>query len=225
MLPQMFSSDFGDEIYRFVTLIDSRQNQFKIMVEKVNNNVYFTRGWASIRDFYNIRIGAWLSLMYTGLGQFGLSLHTRFQQLITPPVCDPPMRFVLDKSCVPKNFVGGLPSSIERLSYSHQDSFFHFVHEKALTYYDVSTGLLTLPYDGFGEFVFEEAATSIRLVDECGNLWTCDLTLLTFPCKHFKIGGDWSRMVSTRRLSIGVSVKIGAPAGDHNESIYFMLTL
>ncbi|GAU45373.1 hypothetical protein TSUD_89930 [Trifolium subterraneum] len=64
---------------------------------------------------------------------------------------------------------------------------------------------------------------SLELVDECGNSWTCDLTLLTFPCKQFKIGGDWSRMVSARKLTIGAAVKIGAPAGGNNETIYFTL--
>jgi hypothetical protein len=32
-----------------------------------------------------------------------------------------------------------------------------------------------LPYDGFGEVIFEEDATSIKLVDDCGNLWDCAL--------------------------------------------------
>ncbi|GAU43971.1 hypothetical protein TSUD_283980 [Trifolium subterraneum] len=107
---------------------------------------------------------------------------------------------------------------------TNQEKYLNDMRLKYRTYFVEYSIDQSLPYDGFGEFVFDEAVESINLVDECGNLWICDLTLVTFPCKHFKIGGDWSRMVSARRLSIGVSVKIGAPPGGHNESIYFMLT-
>ncbi|MCH97124.1 ATP-dependent DNA helicase PIF1, partial [Trifolium medium] len=71
MLPKMFYDDFGDEVSRIAILFDSRENQFEVLVDKINENVYFTRGWTA-RDFYDIRVGAWLLLMYTGMGQFGL---------------------------------------------------------------------------------------------------------------------------------------------------------
>jgi hypothetical protein len=65
-MPKLFTDDFGSEICRVANLIDSRENQFECLVEKANNSVYFTRGWAALRDFYDIRIGAWLTLLYIG---------------------------------------------------------------------------------------------------------------------------------------------------------------
>ncbi|GAU45374.1 hypothetical protein TSUD_89940 [Trifolium subterraneum] len=80
-----------------------------------------------------------------------------------------------------------------------------------------------LPYNDFREFVFNNATTSIKLVDDCGNVWNCNLIFVTFPCKHFKLGGEWSGLVPARRISIGDSILLGAQSSGPNESIYLML--
>jgi hypothetical protein len=141
-MPKLFTDDFGSEICRVANLIDSRENQFECLVEKVNNSVYFTRGWAALRDFYDIRIGAWLTLLYMGSGKFFLSVHDRFQKMMQPPIFVPPMKFVIDLTNVPSYFVSNLPQSLESHTYIHDDDAFNLAIEKSLTFYDISTGFL-----------------------------------------------------------------------------------
>jgi hypothetical protein len=138
----MFADDFGGEICRVATLMDSSENQFECLVEKINGNVYLTRGWAALRDFYDIRIGGWLTLLYVGAGKFLLSVHDRFQQLMQPRTFVPPMKFVIDLFTIPLYFVDNLPDSIDAHSYSHDGSFFNLSHEKDLTFYDITAGFL-----------------------------------------------------------------------------------
>ncbi|GAU47014.1 hypothetical protein TSUD_403240 [Trifolium subterraneum] len=78
------------------------------------------------------------------------------------------MKFVIDRFGIPPYFMNDLPESIDLLSFSHDGNNFRVAHEKTLTYYDVCTGFLMLPYDEFGEFAFDKATTSIKLVDDCG---------------------------------------------------------
>jgi len=54
MLPNMFAVDFGDKINRFVTLIDSKNNQLEVFVERVNGSVFLSKGWKALRYFYGI---------------------------------------------------------------------------------------------------------------------------------------------------------------------------
>ncbi|GAU39653.1 hypothetical protein TSUD_18360 [Trifolium subterraneum] len=133
------------------------------------------------------------------------------------------MKFVIDKFGIPPHFVDDLPESIDLLSFAHDGSNFRLAHEKALTYYDVCTGFLMLPYDGFGEFAFHEATTSIKLVDDCGNVWNCNLIFVTFPCKHYKVSGEWARLVAARRLSVGLNIMVGAQPSRQSESLYLII--
>ncbi|WJX12029.1 DNA helicase [Trifolium repens] len=225
VMPKLFTDDFGSEICRIANLMDSRENQFECLVEKVNDSIYLTRGWAALRDFYDIRIGAWLTLLYKGSGKIFLGMHDRFQKIMHPPIFVPPMKFVIDLTNVPSYFVNNLPQSLESHTYSHDDDAFDLAIEKSLTFYDISTGFLMLPYDGFGEIIFEEDVTSIKLVDECGNLWDCALVYVTFPFKHFKIGGQWSRLVAARRLIVGQTIRVGANPAEQTHTINLILDL
>nr|ABD32737.1 hypothetical protein MtrDRAFT_AC150777g12v1 [Medicago truncatula] len=37
--------------------------------------------------------------------------------------------------------------------------------------------------------------TIVNIIDDCGNIWVCELTFATIPYEHFKIGGRWKREV------------------------------
>jgi len=63
--------------------------------------------------------------------------------------------------------------------------------------------------------------TAVDLVDENGNLWNCSLQFSETPYAHFRIGGDWERMVPARRIREGASVMVGAPAVGMNLTLYF----
>jgi hypothetical protein len=81
----MFSQYFGHDVRRFARLTGPLRNQFEVLVEKINGNVYLTWGWKALKDFYNICLGAWIILRYTGMRQFGIILKDRFGILIDPP--------------------------------------------------------------------------------------------------------------------------------------------
>lgn len=50
MLPKMFTTDFGDKVGRYATLIDPNDNHFEILVERCDGNLYLTtEGRASRR--------------------------------------------------------------------------------------------------------------------------------------------------------------------------------
>jgi hypothetical protein len=40
----MFSYDFGDDMPRLANLVDIHGNQFEILVDKADGNLYVTRG-------------------------------------------------------------------------------------------------------------------------------------------------------------------------------------
>jgi hypothetical protein len=138
----MFSDDFGHELGQIATLVDSNDNRFQCLVEKMNANVYLTRGWTALRDFYNIRIGAWVVLIYAGSSEFGLIVQDRFLQVIPPPLFVPPMRFVIDMTTIPSYFINNVPGAMQNLPCRHDPHFLHLCHDKKLTYYDISTGFL-----------------------------------------------------------------------------------
>jgi hypothetical protein len=58
MLAKMFSRDFGHDVRHFATLIDPLGNQFQVLVEIINGNIYLTWGWFALKDFYNICVRA-----------------------------------------------------------------------------------------------------------------------------------------------------------------------
>ncbi|WJX28733.1 DNA helicase [Trifolium repens] len=225
MLPRMFVDDFGHQVSRFVHLIDSKQNQFEVLVEKVHGDIYFTRGWTAIRNFYDIRIGAWLMLMFIGGANFGLIVEDRLHALVAPPIFNPPIKFKLHRGNVLPHFDLDPAQPREILYYSHPPSFYTISHTKNLTNYDVTSGFLMLPSEEFGDDIFNQQATSIKLVDECAIEWDCYLIHVTFPFKYCNIGGQWSSLVAARRLKIGDAVKFGVPTRGHNEVLYLTLKI
>ncbi|WJX46906.1 DNA helicase [Trifolium repens] len=97
------------------------------------------------------------------------------------------MKFRLEKSRIGSDFVAGLPEDSDLLSYDHEIGFDDITFEKKLTSYDITTGFLMLPYEKFGGKTFEEKMTTIKIVDDCGNIWNCILIVYgSFPNKHFK---------------------------------------
>jgi hypothetical protein len=79
-----------------------------------------------------------------------------------------------------------------------------------------------LPFDGFGQYAFDEITTSLKMVDDCGSAWNCDLIYVTFPFKHYRIGGEWSRIVAARRLTVGRSIRCSAQAIGQSDSICYV---
>ena len=40
MFPSLFANDFGDQVTRFATLIDPKNNKFDVLVERINGRFF-----------------------------------------------------------------------------------------------------------------------------------------------------------------------------------------
>jgi len=138
----MFGGDFGDRIGRFATLTDPKANQFEVLVDNINGDFFLTKGWKAIRDFYGIGLGAWVTLIFVGVGRFDMVLTDRVHKTINYPVFDPPMHFLIDKTNVQKTFNQQFPPITSLLSYRHNISDMIIDFQKNLSEYDVTKGFL-----------------------------------------------------------------------------------
>ena len=140
MLPKTFVADFGSQLGDFATFIDPNNNQFDVMVERICGVVFLTTGFNAIRDFYNVRLGGTIVMVFTGNGQFGINILDRAGRVVNPPFFNPPMKFEIQKTIVPAFVYQGVPVTTEILSFHHDDMNFQISWEKLLTGYDVSSG-------------------------------------------------------------------------------------
>jgi hypothetical protein len=248
-LPRMFGGDFGDQIGRFVTLTDPKGNKFEVLVDAINGNFFLTKGWKAIRIFYGLGLGAWVTLIFVDAGRFDMKLTDRFHNTIKYPIFDPPMNFLIDKTNVPTTFNQHLQPRTSILCYRHNISDMIISFEKKLSHYDVTRGALvrstiTINFILFLVFhllcvnslhlwflqiliyteniaqMLDTSATNVKFVDDCGNVWDCDLIFGTLPYEHCRMGGQWKRFVEARRLREGVKIRLGALKAGMNELIY-----
>ncbi|MCI06262.1 hypothetical protein A2U01_0027320, partial [Trifolium medium] len=78
----------------------------------------------------------------------------------------------------------GLPKDTGLPSYTHEIGVDDITFVKKLTPYDITTWVLMLPYEEFGEKAFEKKMTTIKIVDDCGNICNCILIYGSFPYNH-----------------------------------------
>ena len=69
-------------------------------------------------------------------------------------------------------------------------------------------------------FFFGRSQTSLTMIDDCENKWSCITIFGSRPHHHIKLGGGWKRMVDARRIEVGAIVKVGFPHADKNDTIY-----
>lgn len=142
MLPKTFVADFGSQLGDFTTFHDPNNNKFDVMVERISGVVFLTTGFNAIRDFYNVRLGGTIVMVFTGNGQFGINVLDRAGCVVDPPFFIPPMKFEIEKTIVPAFVPQGVPVTTEILSFHHDEMNFQISWEKVLTVYDVSSGFL-----------------------------------------------------------------------------------
>ena len=141
MIPHSFGSDFGDQIYRDAVLVDKNHNEFDVNVERINGNIYFTKGWGALRDFYDITFGVWITVVFLGLGRFQIKkIKCRVKRKINFPTFVPPIRFNIDRTVLPAPVHGVFPASVYDLAFRLEPSMFAMSCLKHLTEYDVKSG-------------------------------------------------------------------------------------
>lgn len=110
VLPIMFVHDFGDQIGHYANLVDSKNNEFEVLVERFNGNIYLTTGWHALKDFYGVCLGSWVTMVFVGMDKYVIHLKDRFRRNMSIPRFTPPMIFKLEKQVVPFNNFDVLPS-------------------------------------------------------------------------------------------------------------------
>ncbi|AET04150.1 transmembrane protein, putative [Medicago truncatula] len=77
--------DFGDELGRYAMLVDCNYNEFEVLVERNNGRIYPTTGWHALKDFFNVPVGSWVSMVYVG---FGVPIMLLRNLDITTDICN-----------------------------------------------------------------------------------------------------------------------------------------
>lgn len=86
---RIFGHDFGGQIGRYARLVDSNYNEFEVLVERNNDHIYLTTGWHALKDFYNVSLGSWVTMVFVDMGKFGIHMKDRFGRKISTPKFTP----------------------------------------------------------------------------------------------------------------------------------------
>jgi len=73
---------------------------------------------------------------------------------------------------------------------------------------------------GLCDLTVGKNTTSLTMIDNRGNRWSCITIFASRPHHHIKLGGGWKRMGDARRPEAGVILKIGFPCAGKNDTIY-----
>ncbi|XP_045802509.1 uncharacterized protein LOC123896121 [Trifolium pratense] len=217
-LPQCFVREFGDLVDEHVILQDPNHNEIEVRVLKKCSEMTFEQGWTTVRDFYHLWFGGWLSFKYVSPKLLAISLMTRWGNEVVYPFHDPPFKQLLANGGVgPKICSATLPKISSNpfvFPMSFRRSYF-----KRLTTYDVESGILVLPWYGFGEFAFAFTFSKLVLVDHTGCRYPCSIQFSVddngeLACKVF---GFWMEFCKKHQLSQGDRIRfaVNEPTRDH----------
>lgn len=85
------------------------------------------------RDFYNLPLGSWVTLVFVGLVKFKISIKNRHDIKVRIPTFSPPMKFSIDKSNL---------STFAPRPFTHNEFNFQVTYEKTLTSAEIESGIL-----------------------------------------------------------------------------------
>jgi len=142
MLPKNFVSDFGASLGDYATFIDPNNNQFEVMVERIRGSVFLTIGFNAIRDFYDVRLGGTIVMLFTGAGPFGINVINRSGRVVDPPLFIPSMKFEIEKTIVLAFAYEGVSVTSEILTFHHDERNFQIWWGKYLTRYEITSGFI-----------------------------------------------------------------------------------
>jgi hypothetical protein len=79
-LPAYFSRTYGLQVGPYVILRDPGNNEFEVKVVKKNTRLYFTDDWAMLKNFYHIRDGAGMTMIYANRNLFLMRLADMYDE-------------------------------------------------------------------------------------------------------------------------------------------------
>jgi len=89
LLGTSLTKEIGNELNRYVTLIDSALNQFEVVVDKYFDKLCFTHGLQEINKTYQLERGGWMSLIHVLPQLFVIRVHDRHDYEIKYPTYHP----------------------------------------------------------------------------------------------------------------------------------------
>jgi hypothetical protein len=139
----MFVEEFGFEMYKYNKIVDRYGNQFEVIIEMRDGGLYFTHGWAEIRNNYvdSEGKGGWASITYVRPRLFVLIFKDRYYRdcivkHLYPPLCLNLRRSIFGPDANP-GWAGLAP-----LPYYHDSANFAHNFIVILAESDVSSGFL-----------------------------------------------------------------------------------
>ncbi|GAU38320.1 hypothetical protein TSUD_61810 [Trifolium subterraneum] len=216
-LPVCFARDVGPFLGSYVILQYPKRNHIQIAIQKKNNKYYFTSGWSRLRDFYDIGLGGWVTLLYIS----PLLFHVKVRKITgieaTYPEKNPPFRLML------LNGSGGSSSNGPIPYFAAPRTFYHSL-EKTLTSSDIESGILKLSWHGFCEHALPSEETQLTLVDWIGYTWRCQLKFENHPHKTCNISGQWRNIYKAHHFAEGVTIKFGVIGPVNNNVIHLKIS-
>jgi hypothetical protein len=123
-------------------LRDPNHNEFEVRVVKRSGEMYFGDGWHNLKDVYDIKFGAWVSVTYISPTLLTMRVLTRWCFEVGYPCYDPPLRHLLARSD-PCSGIGSSVVNFCTAGSTRQKSLIRS-YVKDLTLYDIHSGVLVI---------------------------------------------------------------------------------
>lgn len=136
------TKEIGNELNRYVTLVDAALNQFEVVVDKHDGKLCFTNGLEELNKAYKLEQGAWMCLIHALPQLFVIRVCNRHDYEINYPRFDPPLSLRLDHAIYGPNASPGSIQIDVPMPYRHGWNCFKFSVTKWLTSADVTSDYL-----------------------------------------------------------------------------------
>ncbi|GAU29923.1 hypothetical protein TSUD_148320 [Trifolium subterraneum] len=148
-------------------------------------------------------------------------LTTRGGTEINYPVYNPPIRHLVARIERTDTFGSSVMSTSFNVPITRKKTFVRGIY-KNMDFYDIYTETLTLPWEGFGQFVLEFDNTDVDLIDCSGDRYPCKLDFGGGPDGKFacRINQGWVDLRRIHKLAPGDKVRFSVTEPHHNCEVY-----
>jgi hypothetical protein len=136
------TKEIGNELNRYVTLVDPALNQFEVVVDKQHGKLCFTHGSAELNKAYQLKHGGWMYLIHVLPQLFVIRVYDRHAYEIKYPTFVEPLSLRLDHAIYGPDASPGTIQNDLPMPYRHGWNCFKFSFTKWLTYADVTSDYL-----------------------------------------------------------------------------------
>ena len=142
ILGTALTKEIGNELNRYVTLVDAALNQFEVVVDKHDGKLCFTYGLEELNKAYKLDQGGWMYLIHVLPQVFVIRVYDRHDYEINYSMFDPPLSLRLDHAIYGPDASPGSIQIEVPIPYRHGWNCFKFSVTKWLTSADVTSDYL-----------------------------------------------------------------------------------